>query len=121
MNRILRFALISLILLGHAGIVQGMECRDVSFPTTMQAAGGALKLNGLGLRQATFLKVDVYVAALYVTETSADAAEILEADSPKHLILHFVRVVPDRIRVAVNGHLSPNKLLELPPDGPGYA
>jgi hypothetical protein len=93
MNTILRYALFGLILFGHAAIAHGMECRDVSFPAVMQSSEGALKLNGLGLRQATFLKVDVYVAALYLKETSADANAILEANSPKHLILHFVRDV----------------------------
>jgi hypothetical protein len=52
-----------------------------------------LSLNGLGLRQATFLKVNVYVAALYVAKTSTDPKEILGSSAPSELILQFVRDV----------------------------
>jgi hypothetical protein len=71
----------------------GKECNGVSFPEQMQSEGVALKLNGLGLRQATFLKVNVYVAALYVAQPSKDANAILKSGAPKELILHFVRDV----------------------------
>lgn len=69
------------------------ECKGVSFPDQMQADGAALKLNGLGLRQATILKIDVYVAALYVAQPSKDADAILGAKAPWELALHFVRDV----------------------------
>jgi hypothetical protein len=54
---------------------------------------GPLVLNGLGLRQATALKVSVYVAALYVPRASTDANAIIGASTPEQLILHFVRNV----------------------------
>src|SRR5215470_17292886 len=47
----------------------------------------------MGLRQATMLKVNVYVAALYVTKPSADSDAILSAPPPTQLSLHFVRGV----------------------------
>jgi hypothetical protein len=47
--------------------------------------------NGLGLRQATFLKIDVYVAALYVPETSRDGGAILDGNAPRELVLQCVR------------------------------
>ena len=50
-------------------------------------------LNGLGLRQATAFKVSVYVAALYVAQTSADANAILASNTRKELVLQFVRDV----------------------------
>jgi hypothetical protein len=75
------------------GVVHGKECKGVSFPEQMQTEGGTLKLNGLGLRQATVLKVNVYVAALYVAQTSPDANAILKSDAPRQLVLHFVRDV----------------------------
>jgi hypothetical protein len=71
----------------------GKECKGVSFPDQMQPGGSALTLNGLGLRQATALKVNVYVAALYLAQTSADANAILASNASKELILHFVRDV----------------------------
>src|SRR5262249_44781632 len=55
--------------------------------------GTTLALNGLGLRQATALRVNVYVAALYVAKPSSDPGAILGAASAKQLILHFVRSV----------------------------
>ena len=45
------------------------------------------------MRKATFLKVNVYVAALYVAKTSSDPSAILGSTSPTELILHFVRDV----------------------------
>jgi hypothetical protein len=93
MKRVSFGALISLIMVFGTTVTQGKECGGVSFPRQTQSGGATLKLNGLGLRQATLLKIDVYVAALYVAETSADANAILAANTPKELILHFVRNV----------------------------
>ena len=75
------------------GTAHGRECKGVSFPEQMQSDGVVLKLNGLGLRQATIFRVNVYVAALYVTQMSKDANTILKSDAPKELILQFVRDV----------------------------
>ena len=75
------------------GVAHGRECKGVTFPDQTQADGGMLTLNGLGLRQATAFKVNVYVAALYVAKASGDASAILAASTPKELILHFVRDV----------------------------
>ncbi|HXX83295.1 MAG TPA: chalcone isomerase family protein [Casimicrobiaceae bacterium] len=76
-----------------AGVAQGKECQGVNFPDQVQVDGSNLTLNGLGLRLATMLKVKVYVAALYVAKTSADANAILGANTPAELVLHFVRDV----------------------------
>ena len=75
------------------GTAHGKECLKVSFPDQTVVDGSPLALNGLGLRQATVLRVNVYVAALYVTKPSADPGAILAAPPPKQLILHFVREV----------------------------
>ena len=72
--------------------VEAKECKGIDFPDQMQADGAALSLNGLGLRQATMFKVNVYVAALYVPRRSSDPAAIL-GQAPAELILHFVRDV----------------------------
>ena len=74
-----------------AAPARGKECKGVEFPDQTQAGGTALVLNGLGLRQATAFKVDVYVAALYLAQRSADANAILASNTRKELILHFVR------------------------------
>src|SRR4249920_1158056 len=83
----------SLIAVLGVAPAQGKECKGVSFPDQLQVDGRSLTLNGLGLRQATLLKVNVYVAALYVTKPSADANLLLVSSSPKQLILHFLRNV----------------------------
>jgi hypothetical protein len=74
-------------------MAQAADCKGVSFPEEVQAGGNKLVLNGLGLRQATVFKVNVYVAALYVVKKSADPNAILDAAVPKELVLQFVRDV----------------------------
>jgi hypothetical protein len=54
-------------------------------------AGTSLQLNGIGLREATVLDVDVFVAALYVQHPSSDAKTLLTHDQPARMVLHFVR------------------------------
>ena len=74
-------------------VAQGKECKGVSFPDHVEVGGSDLTLNGLGLQKATFLRVDVYVAALYVTATSRDPAALIDSDGPQKLIVHFLRSV----------------------------
>jgi hypothetical protein len=69
------------------------ECKGVQVPQHVQVQGTALTLNGLGLRQATLLKISVYVAALYVTMPSARAEVVLAQAPPRQLMLQFVRSV----------------------------
>jgi hypothetical protein len=85
--------LLALTALLAAGVAQGKECKGVSFPDSAQVDGATLTLNGLGLRQATMFKVNVYVAALYVAKTSNDSGAILGSNAPSELILQFVRDV----------------------------
>jgi hypothetical protein len=75
MKRVLLPALMAAAL--GASVAQGKECKGVNFPDQAQVEGTNLTLNGLGLRQATAFKVNVYVAALYVVKTSSDAAALL--------------------------------------------
>jgi hypothetical protein len=82
-----------LLLVGVLGTAQARTCRGVDFPEHLQVAGHDLTLNGLGMRKATFLKVNVYVGALYVTRPSHDAQPLIDPGAPAQLILHFVRNV----------------------------
>src|SRR5512138_1589426 len=72
-----------------AGVAQARECRGVAFPEEIRIGDAALQLNGLGVRKATFLKVNVYVAALYVEHPSSDPAALMQAGADQ-LTLHFV-------------------------------
>src|SRR6266705_3582222 len=97
------------------GVAQGKECKGVSFPDQVQIEGSNLTLNGLGLRQATAFKVNVYVAALYVAKTSNDANALLGANTPSELILQFVRDVgADDLRKGWSEGFEKNSKDQLP-------
>src|SRR5215510_7751786 len=85
--------LIGASVLCGVGAAHGKECLKVNVPDQAVVDGATLALNGLGLRQATVLKVNVYVAALYVPKPATDPATILASSTPKRLDLHFVRAV----------------------------
>jgi len=91
-TKLLSWAVIAAAALS-AGAADGKECKGVRFADQAQVDGTVLTLNGLGLRQATFLKVNVYVGALYLAKVSNDPNIILGADAPYELILQFVRNV----------------------------
>jgi len=112
-KRILLPALV-IAMLG-AGVAQGKECKGVNFPDQAQVEGTNLTLNGLGLRQATAFKVNVYVAALYVAKTSNDANALLGANAPSQLILQFVRNVgADDLRKGWSEGFEKNSKDQLP-------
>lgn len=69
------------------------ELAGVTMPDHVTVDDRTLVLNGLGLREATFLRVDVYVAGLYLERKSDDAASILASDEAKRLSMRFVRGV----------------------------
>ena len=113
MKRILIPAIVAAAL--TAGAAHGKECKGVTFPDQAQVEGSNLTLNGLGLRQATFLKVNVYVAALYVAKTSSDPAAILGSGAPSELILQFVRDVgADDLRKGWSEGFEKNSKGQLP-------
>ncbi len=93
MNRVYWGLLAGLFAILSAGAAQAKGCEGVSFPDQIKADGATLNLNGLGLRQATFLNINVYVGALYLAQTSSDANAILKSNAPKRLVLQFVRDV----------------------------
>jgi hypothetical protein len=97
------------------GIAQAKECKGVNFPDQAQVEGSSLTLNGLGLRQATAFKVNVYVAALYVAKTSSDPSALLAANTPSQLILQFVRNVgADDLRKGWSEGFEKNSKDQLP-------
>jgi len=62
-------------------------------PDQVTVDGAKLVLNGMGVREATVFNVNVYVAALYLLNRSADGEKIAAAEEPKQLRLEFVRNV----------------------------
>ena len=67
------------------------ELVGVTLPDQVTVEGRTLVLNGMGLRQATILRVRVYVAGLYLETRSSDAPQLIASEGPKRLVLHFVR------------------------------
>ena len=113
MKRLLLLALV--IAMQGAGVAQAKECKGVGFPDQVQVDGGNLSLNGLGLRQATAFKVNVYVAALYVAKTSTDPNALLGSNTPFQLVLQFVRNVgADDIRKGWSEGFEKNAKDQLP-------
>jgi hypothetical protein len=69
------------------------ELEGITLPDQVTVSGRTLVLNGLGLREATVLMVNVYVAGLYVETKSSDPGPILKAEQTKQLVMRFVRSV----------------------------
>ena len=70
------------------------ELGGVTLPEQTQVEGSTLVLNGMGQREATWLKIKVYVAGLYLDAKSSDADAILHAEQlPKRIVFVFVRSV----------------------------
>lgn len=82
---LLRILLVSLILApcGYAAEIGG-----VNLPETLVAGNETLTLNGAGLRKKFFLKV--YAGGLYLTEKSTDAKQVLQANVPMAIRMHFI-------------------------------
>jgi hypothetical protein len=73
--------------------VRAGERAGVTLPDQATVEGRTLVLNGMGLRRATWLRVKVYVAGLYLEEKSLDADAILRPERTKRIVLVFVRAV----------------------------
>ena len=84
---------VALALLLAALPASALEIAGVKVPDSIPVDGKALLLNGAGLRTKTFLKVKVYVAALYVTQRSTDPAAIVALDAPKAIRMNLLRDV----------------------------
>ncbi len=107
--------LLSLALMGAQNTVLAAQCDGVEMKDTLTLDGHSLVLNGLGLRLATFVKVKVYVAGLYVPEKSSDAKALISADQPWQLTLSFVRSVDKSDMVkAWNEGFEDNAKAQLP-------
>jgi Chalcone isomerase-like len=63
----------------------------VELPETVTVDGKTLVLNGIGLRQATMLKVKAYVGGLYLEQKSSDPKTVIESKQLKRVTLSFLR------------------------------
>ena len=101
-------SLVFLLLAALTTIARAGEKAGITMPDKMEVAGKTLVLNGMGLREATVLDIDVYVAGLYLETKSSDAAQILASKQVMRLVMHFKRDVGrDKIVDAWNeGYLA---------------
>ena len=68
----------------------------VALSDSVKVGDQTLVLNGMGLRTKYSFKV--YVAGLYLAAKDKNAAAILATDSPRRMVMHFVRGVgPEKI------------------------
>src|SRR4051812_8831179 len=76
-----------------ASTASAAEISGVKLPDQVTVGGKTLKLNGLGLRQATFIKFNVYAAGLYLENSSHDGEAIANSDQNKSIQMVFMRDV----------------------------
>src|SRR5262249_24487864 len=92
--KIVRTGVLALaVLLTVGGAAETREQSGVQVPDRVQTHGHTLILNGTGVREATWMKVNVYVAARELEHGSSSPADILRSRELKRLDLVFVRGV----------------------------
>lgn len=85
------------------------SCNGIEFPPDLPVDGQSLVLNGMGLREATMLNLDVYVAGLYLPDRETRADAILDANPIWQVDMEFLRHVDaEDIREAWNEGLENN-------------
>ncbi|MGY6273268.1 chalcone isomerase family protein [Achromobacter denitrificans] len=93
-----RYAVLSLVLsaclAGGFAHAADVEIAGVKVPAASSSGGQALVLNGAGVRSKFIVKV--YVAALYATGKSADAAALIDSDLPRRIELRLLRDVDSK-------------------------
>jgi hypothetical protein len=92
MIRILTLAMTLVLTLSAA---RAAELDGVVLPDTTVEGGTTLRLNGIGVRTVSFLRLRVYVAGLYLPRPSNDATAILRSPEPRLLVIHFLRDVDE--------------------------
>lgn len=85
-----RLALLALALVLAAPAAAG-ELAGVTMPDTLQVGDQQLTLNGMALRSKAVFKV--YVGGLYLPSKQTDWKQVLAADTPRHMTMHWLRSV----------------------------
>jgi hypothetical protein len=78
----------------HAATLAGVE-----LPDSVTVDGTKLVLNGMGLRQATVLRVKAYVGGLYLEERTNDGDTVINSRQVKRVTMKFLRNI-DRAPLA---------------------
>jgi len=84
-------AVVVLLLALSTGPVVAATLAGVELPDTETVDGTKLVLNGMGLRQATALRVKAYVGGLYLEERSSDPDTVINSRQVKRVTMKFLR------------------------------
>jgi chalcone isomerase-like protein len=84
----MRNATLALSLLLATASAEAVTVGGVNLSDTATAGGQTLVLNGAGLRKKLFIKV--YAAGLYLPAKQSSPENILAADTPRQMVMHFV-------------------------------
>ncbi|WP_255990325.1 chalcone isomerase family protein [Chitinolyticbacter albus] len=90
MNK-MKLTLLATALALSLATAQALEVEGVNVAEQANVGGQHLVLNGAGVR--TKIVVDVYVAALYTSVKTADAAAVIKAGTPRRVELKMLREV----------------------------
>jgi hypothetical protein len=85
-----RYSMLTLVVVLLVTKLFAADFGGVKMADETKLDGKPLVLNGLGMRQKTIFKVNVYVGALYVEKKSHEAQEILQSTQLKRVELAFV-------------------------------
>jgi len=86
-NSLVKLLMIAVFALTTA-VAAAADLAGVRLSDTMNVGNTQLMLNGIALRTKYMFKI--YVAGLYLARPSTNAAEIVETDAPKALVMQFV-------------------------------
>lgn len=86
----LAFILLCLSLPNRA---QAARVAGHDMPATWKLGEQTLLLNGAGIREYSFLKINIYVAALYLTDREANQDAILQSTKPRVIHMKMLRDV----------------------------
>jgi len=82
---------VSLLALGIGGPIRAASLAGIELPDTETVNGKPLVLNGMGLRQATVLRVKAYVGGLYLENRSSDPETVINSRQCKRVTMVFLR------------------------------
>src|SRR4029453_1050400 len=85
----------------------------VELPDAVVVDGSTLRLNGMGLRQATPLRIKAYVGGLYLKDPSSDPAGGIPSRQPKRVTMKFLRDI-DRKNLTSGWAASLRKIVHKP-------
>ncbi len=98
MSRIRRHLFRRMWLIAVAVLVSGyasaVTVEGNHYPNTIRHAGANLSLVGVGVREVTFLNLDVYTMGVYVENRTCDHSRLVANDEVKMLRMDFLRDVP---------------------------